>query len=177
MDICLAWRVPRCSPSSVDLLVCVDPAEALRRPNAVGLGQRGADPVMALKSLFHVFKVIQIAVLLGWCVWFAEAWIPWPTAPLPIMLLGLVLIAFGQVLNFGVMMRLGSEGVFYGNRFGRNVAWQTGFPFSLVAHPQYVGALLSVWGFMLAMRFPNADWIVLPLVSTVYYALGARLES
>ena len=140
------------------------------------LGQRGADPVMALKSLFHVFKAIQIAVLLGWCVWFADAWIPWPTAPLPIMLLGGVLIAFGQVLNFGVMIRLGSEGVFYGNRFGRSVAWQTGFPFSLVAHPQYVGALLSVWGFMLVMRFPNADWVVLPLVSTVYYALGARLE-
>lgn len=140
-------------------------------------GGRGADPVMALKSLFHVFKLIQVAVLFAWCVWFADSWLPWPTAPLPAMLSGLALIGFGQVLNFGVMIRLGNEGVFYGNRFGRNVAWQTGFPFSLVAHPQYVGALMSVWGFMLAMRFPNTDWIILPLVSTVYYALGARLES
>lgn len=139
-------------------------------------GRRGEDPVVALKSLFQVFKAIQIGVLLGWCVWFAEAPIPWPTAPLPMLVTGIVLIALGQVLNFGVMIRLGSVGVFYGNRFGRSVAWQTGFPFSLVAHPQYVGALMSVWGFMLAMRFPHADWVVLPLVSTVYYALGARLE-
>lgn len=139
-------------------------------------GRRGADPVAALKSLFHVFKLIQVAVLFGWCAWFAGSWILWPTAPLPILLLGVGLIAFGQVLNFGVMIRLGSEGVFYGNRFGRNVPWQTGFPFSLTSHPQYVGALLSVWGFMLAMRFPHADWVLLPLLSTVYYALGARLE-
>lgn len=139
-------------------------------------GRRGADPVVALKSLFKVFKLIQITVLFAWCAWFADTWIPWPTAPLPAMLLGLLLIAFGQVLNLGVMIRLGSEGVFYGNRFGRSVTWQTGFPFSLVAHPQYVGALMSIWGFMLAMRFPNTDWVVLPLVSSLYYMLGARLE-
>lgn len=139
-------------------------------------GRRAEDPVMALKSLFYVFKMIQVAVLVGWCIWFGDTWIPLPTAPMPVLVLGLALIAVGQVLNFGVMIRLGSEGVFYGNRFGRSVAWQTGFPFSLVAHPQYVGALMSVWGFMLAMRFPNADWVILPLVSTLYYALGARLE-
>lgn len=135
-----------------------------------------ADPVEALKTLFYGFKAIQVAVLLGWCIWFGGDWIPWPTAPVAVIALGVLLFAFGQVLNFGVMLKLGTAGVFYGNRFGRDVAWQTGFPFSVVAHPQYLGALLSVWGFMLAMRYPNADWFVLPLISTVYYAFGARLE-
>lgn len=140
------------------------------------LGRRRADPVVVLKTLFFGFKAIQLGVLLGWCIWFSGNWIPWPTAPVSIIIAGVFLIAIGQVLNFSVMLRLGTEGVFYGNRFGRDVAWQTGFPFSLVAHPQYLGALLSVWGFMLAMRYPNADWSVLPLISTLYYALGARLE-
>lgn len=126
--------------------------------------------------MFYVFKAIQVGVLLGWCIWFGASWIPWPTAPAAAIVVGVFLVAIGQVLNFSVMWRLGSAGVFYGNRFGRDVAWQTGFPFSFVAHPQYLGALLSVWGFMLAMRYPNADWLVLPLVSTVYYGLGARLE-
>jgi methylene-fatty-acyl-phospholipid synthase len=75
------------------------------------------------------------------------------------------------------MAKLGNEGVFYGNRFGRTVEWQSGFPFSLHPHPQYLGAALSVWGFMLAMRYPEPDWLVLPLISTVYYVFGARLES
>ena len=135
------------------------------------------DPVQALRALFYAFKCIQAAVLLAWCSWFAEHAIPLPTAPLPFLAMGVLLILFGQVLNFSVMGRLGTEGVFYGNRFGRDVEWQTGFPFSLYPHPQYLGALLSVWGFMLAMRYPNPDWIVLPVISTVYYALGARLES
>lgn len=140
------------------------------------LGRERADAVEVLKALFYVFKAIQIAVLVGWCMWFGGSWIPLPTAPLAAIVAGAVLIAFGQILNFSVMRRLGSEGVFYGNRFGRDVAWQTGFPFSFFAHPQYLGALLSVWGFMLAMRYPNADWLVLPLISTVYYWLGARVE-
>lgn len=135
-----------------------------------------SDPVRALRSLFYLFKAIQISVLVGWCVWFGDDGFPVPTAPAGVVLVGILLIAAGQVLNAGVMYRLGTEGVFYGNRFGREIEWQTGFPFSLLPHPQYLGALMSVWGFLLAMRFPNADWIVLPLISTLYYALGARLE-
>lgn len=134
------------------------------------------DPVRALRSLFYACKLIQLAVLVGWCMWFGQTWFPTPTAPIGMVAFGVALIAAGQVLNAGVMRKLGTDGVFYGNRFGRGVEWQTGFPFSLFPHPQYLGALISVWGFLLAMRYPNADWIVLPLVSTVYYALGARLE-
>jgi methylene-fatty-acyl-phospholipid synthase len=134
------------------------------------------DPVLALRRLFYGFKAIQIAVLIGWCMLFGGTWLPLPTAGPLLLGIGIALLLIGQLLNFCVMWRLGSTGVFYGNRFGRPIEWQTGFPFSLLPHPQYLGALLSVWGFMLIMRYPNPDWIALPLVSTAWYAWGTRVE-
>jgi methylene-fatty-acyl-phospholipid synthase len=87
-----------------------------------------------------------------------------------------LLVIVGQALNVSVFYRLGSEGVFYGRRFGRPVSWIRAFPFSWTDHPQYVGTVLTIWGVFLFMRFPNPDWIVLPALETVYYALGARFE-
>jgi methylene-fatty-acyl-phospholipid synthase len=54
--------------------------------------------------------------------------------------------------------------------------WCRAFPFSVLQHPQYVGTVLSIWGFFLVMRFPHDDWYLLPIVETVYYALGAYFE-
>ena len=70
----------------------------------------------------------------------------------------------------------GNNGVFYGNRFGYETHWVKDFPFSLLKHPQYVGAVLSIWGFFIAMRFPRPDWYLLPCLETVYYFLGAYFE-
>jgi len=139
-------------------------------------GTRDVDAVDALRRLFLLFKLIQIGVLLGWCIAFGDTWAPLPTAPTGLVVVGLLLLGFGQLLNFSVMARLGRDGVFYGNRFGRTIEWRTGFPFSIVPHPQYLGALLSVWAFMLIMRYPNPDWIALPLASTILYAWGAWVE-
>jgi len=88
-----------------------------------------------------------------------------------------LLILIGQTLNFGVFYRLGLIGVFYGNRFGYEIPWCRKFPFSLVDHPQYCGAAISIWGFFLAMRYPFSDWYLLPALETVYFSLGAQLES
>jgi len=148
--------------------------EAFQRQVARHAGRLG--PVKALKRLFVVLKVVQVAVLLGWCMWFSGRVLPWPEAPPGALGIGLVLLLSGQVLNAAVFWRLGENGVFYGNRFGRSVEWQHGFPFSLLPHPQYFGALVSVWGFMLLMRYPAPDWLVLPALSTVYYLIGARVE-
>ncbi|HVO70401.1 MAG TPA: methyltransferase, partial [Aggregatilineaceae bacterium] len=89
---------------------------------------------------------------------------------------GMGLIVFGQILNLGVFYRLGKVGVFYGNRFGHQVSWCRKFPFSWFKHPQYTGALLSIWGFFLVMRFPHDDWYLLPALETVYYVLGTHFE-
>ena len=36
----------------------------------------------------------------------------------------------------------------------------------------YIGTVLSIWGFFAAVRFPHADWVVLPALETVYYVVG-----
>ena len=90
--------------------------------------------------------------------------------------LGGAMIIIGQILNISVFYRLGKVGVFYGNILGYELPWCREFPFSWLKHPQYVGTVLSIWGFFLVMRFPHEDWYLLPSLETVYYAFGAYCE-
>ena len=136
---------------------------------------RWQDPVSALTWLFIGFKVVQVIVFLAWCYVHGSGSIA-PTAPATTIVLGTSLLVLGQLLNASVFYQLGSTGVFYGNRFGRDVRWCRGFPFSHLRHPQYVGTVLSIWGLFLIMRFPNPDWLALPLLESVYYAVAAILE-
>jgi methylene-fatty-acyl-phospholipid synthase len=115
-------------------------------------------------------------VFISWCLVFGRGSL-WPIeADAGVVALAVAAMLAGQALNVGVFVRLGQVGVFYGNKFGYRVPWCCGFPFSLCADPQYVGTVLSIWGFFLVMRFPHGDWFILPTLETVYYALGARLE-
>ena len=133
-------------------------------------------PVDVLAVLFSVFKALQLIVFAGWCYVHGSGSL-WPhNATVMSVAAGVLLIAIGQLLNIGVFYRLGKVGVFYGNKFGYRIPWQVGFPFSFFKHPQYVGAVLSIWGFFLVMRFPNADWYVIPALESLYYAAGAYLE-
>jgi methylene-fatty-acyl-phospholipid synthase len=101
----------------------------------------------------------------------------WPPSSDPLSLtLGAALLIGGQILNISVCYRLGKVGVFYGNKFGYPTRWVRKFPFSCLRHPQYIGALLSIWGFFLVMRFPQDDWYILPALETLYYVLGAYWE-
>jgi methylene-fatty-acyl-phospholipid synthase len=134
------------------------------------------EPTEVLERLFYAFKVLQVGVFLLWCLVLGEGELWPPAAPPAAIALGVGLLAVGQALNFLVFLRLGRSGVFYGVRFGHDVPWVEDFPFSLIKHPQYVGATLSVWGFFLIVRFPHDDWIVLPLIQTLYYAVGAISE-
>ena len=115
-------------------------------------------------------------VFVGWCYIYGNGSL-WPASgSLPPVAVGSLLMAIGQVFNIGVFYRLGNYGVFYGNRFAFEIPWNHAFPFSLLKHPQYVGAVLSIWGFFIAMRFPRPDWYLLPCLETIYYFLGAYFE-
>ena len=134
------------------------------------------EPVAVLQKLFFCFKGIQVAVFFAWCCFYGQE------SPVPFsggifsLAVGGAMIVVGQSLNFSVFYRLGTIGVFYGNRFGYEIPWCREFPFSLLQHPQYIGTLLSIWGFFLAMRFPHDDWYLLPMLETGYYVLGAYFE-
>lgn len=142
------------------------------RPAVAWLGE----PVAVVRKLFYAFKALQLAVFLGWCHVHGGGTLA-PAALDPTALaLAAVAIAVGQVLNWSVFYRLGPVGAFFGGRLGHDVAWCRRFPFSVMDHPQYVGTVLTIWGFFLAMRYPGDDWFWLPLVETVYYAAGAYLE-
>ncbi len=134
------------------------------------------NPVQLLERLFYVFKAIQLLVFTSWCLYFGGR-TGWPETFFDGSgALGSLLIVAGQILNFSIFLRLGRVGVFYGGRYGHRIPWVQGFPFSLVAHPQYVGTALSIWGLFLLVRFPEPDWLLLPLLQTVYYAASAWSE-
>ena len=133
-------------------------------------------PVLAVELLFYVFKAVQLIVILWWCLAFGGRVFPVDAGALEITV-GALLLASGQLLSLAAFHRLGRIGVFYGGQFGWPVKWQAGFPFSWFEHPQYVGAVASMWGALLILRYPGPDWIVLPTIVTIYYWLGSRLES
>jgi methylene-fatty-acyl-phospholipid synthase len=134
------------------------------------------EPVAAIRRSFYGFKFLQIMVFAGWFYIYGHGSL-WPASgSLPIVAVGLVLIVIGQILNVGVFFRLGNNGVFYGNRFGLRIPWVNAFPFSLLSHPQYVGAVVSIWGLFIAIQFPRSGWYLLPSLETSYYFLGALLE-
>src|SRR5262249_22450777 len=133
-------------------------------------------PVTAVRNLFLAFKVVQLAVFATWWWVFADGSIAVHDRREIVLAVGVLLLIVGQWLNAAVFYRLGATGVFFGDRFGHATRRCRAFPFSLIAHPQYVGALLSIWGLFFAVRFPHADWLAIPALETIYYAMGARLE-
>lgn len=138
---------------------------------------RFGGPVEILERLFYLFKAIQGFVFVGWWWLFGDGSLRPAGATQGVLAAGATLVGIGQVLNFAVFHRLGRVGVFYGNRFGHAVPWRTGFPFSVVRHPQYTGTVLSIWGLFVMARFPEPDWALVPALETLYYIVGSRLES
>jgi methylene-fatty-acyl-phospholipid synthase len=147
--------------------------EAFRRLCATRAASRVGSPVAVVAALFGAFKIVQIGVFLVW--WYVHE--AHHLAGAPVLGLAGILIVAGQALNFGVFYRLGAVGVFFGDQLGHEVPWCRAFPFSWVAHPQYVGTVLTIWALFLAARFPHPDWYVLPGVATIFYGVSAHLES
>jgi methylene-fatty-acyl-phospholipid synthase len=141
------------------------------RTPLVRLGQ----PIDVVRWLFVICKAIQAAVFTAWIYLHSGGTLRPSDVGVLTIAAGGAFILVGQVFNLMVFRRLGTTGVFYGNRFGHEVPWCRTFPFSVVSHPQYVGTVLSIWGLFLIMRFPYSDWYLLPALETAYY-LGARFE-
>lgn len=81
--------------------------EAFSRVCETTFLRQAGDPIHILSLLFYLFKLIQIAVFLGWCAWFGDELWFLPTAGGFALGAGAVLIAAGQVLNFSVFSATG----------------------------------------------------------------------
>jgi methylene-fatty-acyl-phospholipid synthase len=146
--------------------------EHFRRTGArLGLG---SDGVVAVERAFYVFKTLQTLVITGWILWFGKGDLV--SSSRIALVAGLLLVVAGQALNLPAMIRLGRVGTFYGVRFGRTVPRCDRFPYSVISHPQYIGAGMTVWGILLASRFPAPDWWILPAIQTTYYVIGSIQE-
>ena len=74
---------------------------------------------------------------------------------------------------------IGKAGVYYGYRLGEPVPWVTGFPFSVVPHPQYFGVCCSVIGvnvFTATKAHVEAGWFNLTAVQVLFYVYMALVE-
>lgn len=155
-------------------------AAVWRAPNAFKRwSERGATDRSAIDTLailFVAFKVLQLGVFVGWCLVHNAGRLTPYSSDVRVLVAGGVLIAIGQALNLSVFRALGKVGVFYGNRLGHYVPWRQTFPFTWFDHPQYVGTVLTIWGFFVLMRFPAPDWLFVPVLETVYYVIGIWLE-
>ena len=154
-----------------------------RRPDLFLALYAGFDPkrtssaVADVERLFFAFKGLQFGVFIAWCYVHGGRFpFPAPHGPF-VMALSWALAVAGQVLVVSTFYRLGRTGVFFGDRLGYAVPRCRAFPFSLLAHPQYVGTLLTIWGGFMLVRFPHDDWWALPLLESVYYLGGMWLET
>ena len=85
----------------------------------------------------------------------------------------------GQGLNAAIYRAIGRAGVYYGHRLGMPVPWVSGFPFSVVPHPQYAGVCISVIGVCMFLATPAvtaAGWFNLAAVQILLYGYMAIAE-
>jgi len=138
----------------------------------------GECPSEVTQKFFYIFKFFQAFVFTRWIIEFGGGKVEWPpAAPALHQLLAVAFIIGGQTLNFAVFQKLGNRGVFYGTKYGHKIPWVTGFPFDVIAHPQYIGTVLSVWGLFILMRFPHEDWYIIPGLETLYYTISSYVEA
>jgi methylene-fatty-acyl-phospholipid synthase len=88
-------------------------------------------------------------------------------------------VVIGQGLNAAIYRAIGKAGVYYGYRLGESVPWVTGFPFSIVPHPQYIGVCMSVIGinaFCATSAHVAAGWFNLTALQVLLYVYMSLVE-
>ena len=102
------------------------------RPNdfATLIGKR-RDPCKVMSYIAHVIKVVTFFSIYM-CTDFSYA----AAIPAWLWVIALCALAFGQHLNYLVYEKLGTDGVYYGVRFGKTIPWVHDYPYSAMRDPQ-----------------------------------------
>jgi methylene-fatty-acyl-phospholipid synthase len=114
-------------------------------------------PSETMASVAHALKGVQAYALYTLCkdhFLMPSQWIE--ELGQTVVICSVFLFVLGQYLNYSVYNALGTNGVYYGIRFGIDIPWCYDFPFNIswLKHPQYVGSILSVVAAVPLMQIP-----------------------
>lgn len=147
-------------------------------PSAKVIAKNPVD--LIVRAFFYPSKVLQMGSFLVWYLRTAAPVNFWDISGYSWMT-ALQCIVVGQILNAGIYRAIGKAGVYYGFKYGYDIPWCTGFPFNVcTAHPQYFGATLTCFGFVILLSTPAhlaAGWTGLALMQAIMYAYMAVVES
>mmetsp|Transcript_22352 Transcript_22352/g.39555 ORF Transcript_22352/g.39555 Transcript_22352/m.39555 type:complete len:173 (-) Transcript_22352:401-919(-) len=141
------------------------PQTVAKAAQMVGMKQKEPELIF---NFVRAFKLVQMYVFSTW--YYTHYGTTLPSLSWLQFLIGVPVLIFGQILNAMVWYRIGIDGVCYGSCFGRNIPWCTKFPYSHFSHPQYLGAILTVWGMFVFSWNDCPDWFYLPIIETLLYA-------
>ena len=145
----------------------------------------GKKPLDVVLTLFYINKVIQLGTFLTFYFYTLGFQSPWDygftwSKVTPFQWIWLVhAIVIGQGFNTAIYRAIGKAGVYYGYRLGEPVPWVTGFPFSVVPHPQYFGVCMCVIGVNIFVALPEhvaAGWFNLTAIQVLYYVYMGLVE-
>ena len=128
------------------------------RPDLI---KRGWKDVARVSMFFRICQVGALAFTVGKYPVNMNGWI-----------MKFIIIMVGQLLNFSVYYTLGLEGVYYGSLYNKNLPIIHGWPFNVCKDPQYVGAVLTLYGIFLFFPyfeiFVNTVYGILWFITTAY---------
>lgn len=109
-----------------------------------------------MKNYLILSKMIILVLFYYWIKYFildpmTLSWIPETNFGL----LGILLLLFGQYLNYLSYKSLGINGIYYGKEYGKiNKVNFNKFPYSHFSDPQYIGCIMTLMGlfFMFIIR-------------------------
>jgi len=145
----------------------------------------GHKPLDTVLTIFYINKCIQFGTFFVWYFYKLGFQSPWAVGftfagvtrfQWVLLSQGLVM---GQGLNIAIYRAIGKRGVYYGYRLGEPVPWVTGFPFSVMPHPQYGGVCAFVIGVNAFAALPihvESGWFNLTAIQVLYYAYMAAVE-
>jgi len=163
------------------------PKKFQARAKKMPLKMLGKHPVAVFGNVVLGWKMIQqftfLAFVSGGSVDKLKALLTsWISIP-ELVVIALVLFVIGQILNVAIYQAIGKDGVYYGFKLGRKVPWSSAFPFNaMYRHPQYVGAMCSQLGVVLAVTTEETlkggvsillpYWVLLYVITSIIEASG-----
>jgi methylene-fatty-acyl-phospholipid synthase len=134
---------------------------------------------------FCYFLKILTVVFLALGAWSQYGPPVFATTHTSILIAAAFFLVYGCHLNIMVHHLLGTTGIYYGVELGfidpKKIVWVTGYPYSLISHPQYVGASMQLiggalmWGFDASLNV-RVDIFAAAVYMSALYLVTIQIE-